>query len=155
MTRPIALRENGMEDTREPGAAQEEQIGRDAPGRIIPRSRLIGTDTRPSEPGHFQEALGWGMESLTRLQTWYANQSDGEWEHGFGVAICTVDNPGWNVIIDLKGTACEAYVIDRLSFERSEDDWLQVWKADGKLQGACGARNLSELLYRLMNILEA
>ena len=94
------------------------------------------------------------MDSLTRLQSWYAARSDGEWEHGFGVRIETIDNPGWSVAIDLQGTAQSAYVVDRVNLECSETDWVHLWKADLQLKGACGPENLGELLERLMNILE-
>ena len=53
----------------------------------------------------------WGMvsevnvdESLVRLQLWYSRQCDGDWEHGLGIRIESLDNPGWSVRIDLKGT---------------------------------------------------
>jgi hypothetical protein len=48
------------------------------------------------------------MEStLARIQRWYAAQCDGEWEHGSGVKIDSLDNPGWLIRIDLAGTALE------------------------------------------------
>ena len=88
------------------------------------------------------------MDSLTRLQSWYAARSDGEWEHEFGARIETIDNPGWSVTIDLQGTAQSAYVVDRLNLERSETDWVHLWKADLQLKGVCGPENLGELLER-------
>ena len=48
------------------------------------------------------------MEStLARIQQWYAAQCDGDWEHGFGVKIESLDNPGWLIKIDLAGTNLE------------------------------------------------
>jgi hypothetical protein len=48
------------------------------------------------------------MEStLARLQRWYAAQCNGDWEHGAGVKIETLDNPGWLIKIDLAGTNLE------------------------------------------------
>ncbi len=44
------------------------------------------------------------MTDIERLQAWYLAQCDGEWEHGFGPTISTLDNPGWSVKVDLKGT---------------------------------------------------
>ena len=41
------------------------------------------------------------VEVFKWLETWYAQQRDGEWEHSFGVTINTLDNPGWEVVIDL------------------------------------------------------
>nr|TKK07812.1 hypothetical protein SrhCFBP13529_11555 [Stenotrophomonas rhizophila] len=45
------------------------------------------------------------MHALDRLQKWYADQCDGDWEHSFGIRIDTLDNPGWTVSVDLTDTA--------------------------------------------------
>ena len=44
------------------------------------------------------------MTTLTRLQTWYARQCNGLWEHSSGVLIESSDNPGWWVRVNLLGT---------------------------------------------------
>ena len=33
--------------------------------------------------------------NLIWLLSWYHSQCDGDWEHGNGVKIGTIDNPGW------------------------------------------------------------
>ncbi len=45
--------------------------------------------------------------TLARIQNWYTSQCDGDWEHGSGVKIESLDNPGWLVKIDLAGTDLE------------------------------------------------
>ena len=47
------------------------------------------------------------MELLLKLQKWYASQCDGHWEHSSGITIESMDNPGWWVKINLKGTSLE------------------------------------------------
>jgi hypothetical protein len=47
-------------------------------------------------------------DALYLLQRWYVAQCDSEWEHGFGVEIGTLDNPGWCIRIDLNHTALGA-----------------------------------------------
>ncbi len=47
------------------------------------------------------------MDALTRLQQWYRAQCDGEWEHSSGVTIGTLDNPGWSLDVDLRGTSLQ------------------------------------------------
>ena len=42
-----------------------------------------------------------GMSTLMRLQSWYARNCDGMWEHSSGILIESCDNPGWWVKIDL------------------------------------------------------
>ena len=44
---------------------------------------------------------------IKRMQDWYLQMCDGDWEHSYGVEIKTLDNPGWNVEIDLTGTLFE------------------------------------------------
>ena len=45
------------------------------------------------------------------LQDWYKNQCNDEWEHDYGITIGTLDNPGWDVKIDLIGTSLEGFEI--------------------------------------------
>ena len=44
------------------------------------------------------------MSTLGRLQAWYFEQCDGEWEHASGISVESTDNPGWWVKIQLRGT---------------------------------------------------
>lgn len=81
---------------------------------------------------------------LTWLQGWYASQTNGEWEHEYGVRIDTLDNPGWRVEIDLADTGLAPRGFDRREVHRSEHDWLVMWVADTKWQLACGRLNLAE-----------
>jgi len=45
---------------------------------------------------------------LQRLEKWYLDQCNDEWEHRYGVQIGTLDNPGWEVKIELTGTPFES-----------------------------------------------
>ena len=45
------------------------------------------------------------MSTLERLQTWYASQCNGKWEHSSGITIQTCDNPGWWVKVNLANTS--------------------------------------------------
>src|SRR4051812_17526431 len=92
---------------------------------------------------------------LTRLQRWYAAQHDGEWEHGFGVRIDTLDNPGWSLTVDVRGTALEAAAADWSKRERSEDDWLHWRIAAGRFEAFCGPMNLSEAVEAFVAVAEA
>ncbi|MDP8910052.1 MAG: immunity 53 family protein, partial [Chloroflexota bacterium] len=56
-------------------------------------------------------------------------QCDGDWEHSYGVEICTLDNPGWSVKVDLQGTELKAGAFQRNEVHRSEDDWCVTWVA--------------------------
>ncbi|UBU13523.1 immunity 53 family protein [Nonomuraea gerenzanensis] len=85
-------------------------------------------------------------DALSYLQTWYASQCDGDWEHGYGVTIDTLDNPGWRLEIDLVGTSLEGVSKDRMEVDRSDDGWVHVWSDGAQFHGACGPLNLGEML---------
>ena len=83
---------------------------------------------------------------LAELQTWYLSNCDGDWEHGYGVSIETLDNPGWSARINLTDTACKDKAFERIDTERSENDWIACWREDDDFHCACGPENLEEAL---------
>jgi hypothetical protein len=83
---------------------------------------------------------------LERLQIWYAQQCNGEWEHSWGVSIETLDNPGWLVKINLRATNLENKTLEKITRERSERNWITCWTKDSTFQGAGGPQNLVEIL---------
>jgi len=62
--------------------------------------------------------------SLAFLQTWYAAQSNGFWEHGRGITIESLATPGWSVTIDLEETALERKPMQRIASQKSSTDWI-------------------------------
>jgi hypothetical protein len=66
------------------------------------------------------------MTELERLQSWYREQCNEDWEHSFGVKIDTLDNPGWMVKIDLRETSLEQKSFAPVSRGDSEADadWI-------------------------------
>lgn len=88
------------------------------------------------------------MNELKRLQRWYRGQCNEDWEHGFGVKIETLDNPGWYVTIDLAETELEHRHFEPLSRGDSEEDtdWIFCKLEATRFVGSGGAENLGELL---------
>ncbi len=83
---------------------------------------------------------------LDDVQTWYATQCDGDWEHSFGVHINTLDNPGWSVKIDLDGTLLKNKPFEQVETTQSEQHWL-VCKVEGnKFIGYGDPGRLEEIL---------
>jgi hypothetical protein len=82
--------------------------------------------------------------SLSALEKWYAGQCNGVWEHGPGVRINTLDNPGWRVHIPLRETKKQDATLARVALNRSQDDWISCWVEKQEFQFACGPKNLSE-----------
>ena len=85
---------------------------------------------------------------IERLTDWYQAQCNGEWEHSFGVAVGTLDNPGWLVKVDLADTELEDRPFE--TFERGNSQASASWlvaKVEGKQYvGAGGASDLWEIL---------
>ena len=85
-------------------------------------------------------------DTLTRIERWYASQCDGSWEHQYGLRIDTIDNPGWQVQVDLSGTPLRERTFDELNTDRTEANWLRCRVREGKFEGFGGPGNLKEIL---------
>ena|SRR5437899_11255830 len=85
-------------------------------------------------------------EILTDFQEWFEAQCNGEWEHTHGVSIETLDNPGWEVKIDLKDTRWESSTFDELQLERAPNDWIHCKKEGAQFQGYGDPRKLGQVL---------
>jgi len=85
------------------------------------------------------------QSTLEWLQAWYHQQCDGDWEHGFGIHITTLDNPGWSVSININETELEGLEIEYKLEERLESDWYGIAAKKGKFD-ACGDPSKLELL---------
>jgi hypothetical protein len=85
------------------------------------------------------------MTTLVWLQNWYKARCDGEWEHGQGIRISTIDNPGWQISIPLRGTPYLNEPFEDAKRE-GESDWVVCRKRDGIFEGFGGVNNLQDIL---------
>lgn len=101
---------------------------------------------------------------LQWLQNWYISQVDGDWEHQYGVAIETLDNPGWKVTIDLQrtylaqkewykitGTSPDGMNWEYEGFESidrnfADDNWMHCRVEDEKFIGMGDSFKLIDIL---------
>jgi hypothetical protein len=83
---------------------------------------------------------------LEWLQKFYLSECDGQWEHGVGYTISTLDNPGWGVDFDLEATVLENKPFEPIRLERAESDWVHCRVEANLFQGRGGPKNLTELL---------
>lgn len=84
-------------------------------------------------------------DTLRRLCNWYAAQCDGEWEHHYGVTIGTLDNPGWQLTIDLNASIAnraDRRISDRGGPEGDEAIWWNVWIEGNKFRAWCDPASL-------------
>ncbi len=83
---------------------------------------------------------------LDFLIEWFAQQCDGDWEHGVGITIETMDNPGWSLDVGIAETELEGLVTDWHKEETSEDTWLH-WRSTGHMfEARCGPGDLTRAL---------
>ena len=86
------------------------------------------------------------MEAIERIQQWYADQCNGDWEHSWGIKITALDNPGWMIDINLTDTKLEEKLYNPVKIERTERDWVVAVIKNKQFQLRCGPLNLNEAL---------
>lgn len=88
--------------------------------------------------------------SLGYLIEWYCAQCNGDWEHYHGIRIKTIDNPGFLVEVDLRGTKLEDVTYQSTEWESGancDEEWFNCYKSDEKVWiGACSPRLLERIL---------
>ncbi|MGJ4855802.1 Imm53 family immunity protein [Labrys sp. La1] len=79
------------------------------------------------------------MDVLDWFARWYEAPCDGDWEHGFGPSISTLDNPGWSLEINLAGTDCDGRTLNRIAHNyEHETDWWTCWTEGNVFHGTGG-----------------
>ena len=86
------------------------------------------------------------MNTLQELQHWYQSHCDGDWEHGYGVKIDTLDNPGWSVTIELTDTELVGRPFTEVKRLEHETNWICCQVREGKFDGDGGPFMLEEIL---------
>jgi hypothetical protein len=86
-------------------------------------------------------------DTLDWLMRWYEAHCDGDWEHGNGPEIGTIDNPGWRLKVPLAGTECDGREFARLQHNYHDDtEWWTCWTENNEFHGAGGPRQLVALI---------
>ena len=80
------------------------------------------------------------------LLNWFSNECDGDWEHGHGIYINTINNPGWHVKIYIEETEFEDYEFERIDFERTKDNWVNCYVENKIFEAFGGPFNLLEII---------
>ena len=80
------------------------------------------------------------------LQKWYQDHCNGDWEHGSGIHLSTIDNPGWSLTVNLENTELESKSFHQIDINRSEHDWLFCTIRGANFEARCGVKNLPEIL---------
>ena len=86
------------------------------------------------------------LNLIEELEHFLSTQSDGEWEHGEGIQIKTLDNPGWKISVHLDGTMYSDSSFNEFVEFRSEHDWIVCRVRNGCFEAFGGPYNLKEIL---------
>jgi Immunity protein 53 len=93
-------------------------------------------------------------DGLGALQAWFAAHCDGNWEQEYGVTIETVEEPGWELRVDLVGTRLEGTVLGRQAVARAAEDWCEMWCDGYTFYAVGGPHDLDELLRSFVSFAE-
>ena len=86
------------------------------------------------------------MDALSELCRWYERQSVNDWQEDKGIAISSLDNPGWSLKIDLKDTDLQDEKFSSVDIKRSDRDWVVARRNDLKFEAFGGPGNLHEMI---------
>ena len=85
--------------------------------------------------------------TLQRLTDWYSQQCDGEWEHGFGFKITTLDNPGVAVDIWIRETSLESVPFEEKKDDyESSDRWMICRRSVDRFEGRGAPGRLEDII---------
>lgn len=94
------------------------------------------------------------MELLEWTQNWFKDNCDGDWERGNGIQITTLDNPGWEVEIDISKTSIANLNLKGILNENSKQDWYGVKIENQKFIASGDSDKLTFLLGLFKEMIE-
>lgn len=96
------------------------------------------------------------LDNMTAwLAEWYISHCDGNWEHGYGIKIETLDNPGWSLIVDIAYLPISALEpIPWVLVEYNENDWYGFKVENGKFDAAGDPTKLAFLISKFKEFIE-
>ena len=86
------------------------------------------------------------MNIISEIELWYKLQCNSIWEHHYGISIQTIDNPGWEIKINLTGTPYSDLGSKHFRYDRSDVDWIDCKIENGVFYAYGGPMNLGEML---------
>ncbi|MEH6763956.1 MAG: immunity 53 family protein [Aequorivita antarctica] len=94
------------------------------------------------------------MEIIDWIQHWFKDNCDGDWEQGEGIQITTLENPGWEVEIDISNTSIANINIEWILNENSAQDWYGVKIENQKFNASGDSGKLKFLLELFKEMIE-
>lgn len=91
---------------------------------------------------------------LKKIEKLFNQQCDGDWEHEYGIKIETLDNPGWNVKIDLTNLNKKIPNVEWKLYENSENDWYGYKINDNCFEASGDVFKLEFLINLFFNVVK-
>lgn len=88
------------------------------------------------------------MKNLIWIQNWFESNCDGDWEHEHQIKIITVDNPGWNVIIEFENSTMNIEDSEWILVDNGDADWYG-WKVTNGVFEASGDVKKLDFLFSI------
>ncbi|WP_083448670.1 Imm53 family immunity protein [Actinoplanes rectilineatus] len=81
-------------------------------------------------------------EGFGYVLRWYSEQCDGDWEHEFGIRLESLDNPGWNLRIDIGGTDLEGVLLAWFRRDYEVGRWMMAYSDGVVFEANCDPSSL-------------
>lgn len=94
------------------------------------------------------------IEVLEWIQNWFKDNCDGEWEKSEVIQITTIENPGWEVEVDISNTSIANTTINWILNENNKHDWYGVKIENQKFTAAGDPGKLIFLLGLFKEMIE-
>ncbi len=94
------------------------------------------------------------MTTLKWIENWFQTQCNGDWEQAYGIKIESLNNPGWDLVIDLSETELKDLNIDYTLFKKSKTDWYGFSVKNNEFVGLGDPHKLEFLLALFREIVE-
>lgn len=91
-------------------------------------------------------------DMLNWIDKWFSSVCNDNWEHGHGIKIETIDNPGWEITIDLNGSNFFLNSKNWELFGDFDERWLGYKIENNVFNGAGSSLNL--IIYVFKNLIE-
>jgi Immunity protein 53 len=99
-------------------------------------------ETKNPPPAPWTHAPSETSGAASKLQQWYWNSCDGNWEHDYDIQINPLPDPGWSLTIELIATEWEDLELEPITYRASEADWFHVRTTERGIRTTCGPLNL-------------
>lgn len=83
---------------------------------------------------------------LNWLSEWYSQHCDGAWEHIYSVHIKNLDNPGWELSVDLGETELDGIAIPYQFHELGKEEWYGYKTENNKFVAFGSVLQLNQIL---------